>query len=132
MELTNNLPKKQRSPMKYCKKRKNFTTSEKIEIKKAVEPYFKRLAKERQKQSRGRGKKGKKGKEQVPDLLREQQEGQVRDVIAAFFGETGRQLEKQEDIVEAAEQNPEQFGDILAKVDSCACVYDFSCWVSDC
>lgn len=58
----------------------------------------------------------------IPQAIEEEEEskqqGAVRDNIADCFGETGRQLQKEEKIVEAAQQDPEKFGDILEKVDS--------------
>ena len=44
------------------KELKNFTVSEKVAIKKAVEPYFKELAKERQRKAGKYGKTGGRGK----------------------------------------------------------------------
>jgi hypothetical protein len=81
-----------------------------VAIKKAVEPYFKELAKERQRKA---GKKYGRGKgkvtenfpvaieesedEEVEEQLEEDEDkGEVRNIIANFFDESGRQLEKEE------------------------------------
>lgn len=95
--------------------RKNFTASEMVAVKRYYEPEFKAEAKKRQEKhggtAPGRPKQNTSGK--LPEV-----KGDTRDLVATFAGVSGRTLEKAEDIVEAAEADPETFGDILENVDS--------------
>src|SRR5437867_12751358 len=45
-------------------------------------------------------------------------QGKTRDKIAKSLGKSWLTLEKETEIVEAAKQNPEQFGHLLEKIDS--------------
>ena len=72
--------------------RKDFVPSEAVRIKKAIEPYQKQEAKERQLA----GKKQPSGK--LP-------EGETRDIVANFVGVGERTLQKAEKIVDAADKN---------------------------
>lgn len=83
--------------------RKNFTTSERIAVKRALEPTISAEAKERQKAG-------------VPSSNLD--EGRTDSKIASFVGVGKDTLRKDEAIVEAAEKEPEKFGPLLAKVDS--------------
>lgn len=85
--------------------RENFTVSEMVAVKRYYEPKIKAEADKRMKA----GKIQPRGK--FP-------QGKTRDIIARTLGVSGRHLEKAEDIVEAAEVDPETFGDILKRVDS--------------
>jgi len=92
--------------------RKNFTASEMVAVKKYYEPEVKVEAKKRQEElgrTHGKDPSGK-----FPEGVK----GDTRDIIAKFAGVSGRTLEKAEDIVDAAEADPETFGDILESVDS--------------
>jgi len=92
--------------------RKNFTTSEMVAVKRYYEPEVKAEAKKRQEElgrTQGKDPSGK-----FPEGVK----GDTRDIVAKFAGVSGRTLEKAEDIVEAAEADPETFGDILKGVDS--------------
>jgi hypothetical protein len=84
--------------------RKNFTASEMVAVQRALETEIKA------EHPVGRPEKG--GK--FPQLTGEK----TRDVIGSFVGVSGRTLEKAEDIVEAAEQEPEKYGPLLVKVDN--------------
>ena len=92
--------------------RKNFTASEMVAVKRYYEPEVKAEAKKRQEElgrTQGKDPSGK-----FPEGVK----GDTRDIVAKFAGVSGRTLEKAEDIVEAAEADPETFGDILERVDS--------------
>jgi hypothetical protein len=43
--------------------------------------------------------------------------GRVKDNISRYFGISRNTLEKEKEIVNAAEQNPELFGELVKKVD---------------
>ena len=78
--------------------RKDFTLSEAVAIKRALEPIERAAAKQRQRGSKGRGKKG----GQVAPPLK----GRAADKAAKATGMTRRTLEKAEAIVDAAEAEP--------------------------
>lgn len=90
------------------KYRKDYAISEIIAIKRRLEPYFIQDAKNRQ------GTRSDLGQE----LTGKFPEGRVRNQIGKYLGISGRTLEKLEDIVEAAEADPDTFGDILEDVDA--------------
>jgi N6-adenosine-specific RNA methylase IME4 len=89
--------------------RKDFTLSEAVAIKRAIEPLEKAAAKERQTKSKGRGKKG----GQVARPL----QGRAADKAAKATGMARRTLEKAEAVVDAAEAEPEKFGKLLEQMD---------------
>ena len=89
--------------------RKPFTLSEAVAIKRALEPLEKAAAKKRQRESKGRGKKG----GQVAPPLR----GRAADKAAKATGMARRTLEKAEAIVDAAEAEPAKFGPLLEQMD---------------
>jgi len=89
--------------------RKDFTLSEAVAIKRALEPLEKAAAKERQRQSKGRGKKG--------GQLAHPLTGRAADKVAKAAGLARRTLEKAEAIVDAAEAEPQRFGKLLEKMD---------------
>jgi ParB/RepB/Spo0J family partition protein len=72
--------------------RKSFTPTEEVAIWRALEPEQKQAAKER---------------ETLGKVSPGSEKGRVRDKVAAFVGKSGRTLEKQVAIVEAAEAEPE-------------------------
>jgi N6-adenosine-specific RNA methylase IME4 len=89
--------------------RKDFTLSEAVAIKRALEPLEKAAAKKRQRESKGPGKKG----GQVAPPLR----GRAADKAAKATGMARRTLEKAEAIVDAAEAEPEKFSKLLDEMD---------------
>src|SRR5262245_49297049 len=89
--------------------REPFTLSEAVAIKRSLEPLEKAAAKERQRESKGRGKKG----GQVAPPLR----GRAADKAAKATGMARRTLEKAEAIVDAAEAEPAKFGHLLEQMD---------------
>jgi ParB-like chromosome segregation protein Spo0J len=88
--------------------RKDFTLSEAVAIKRALEPLEKLAAKERQRESRGRGKKG----GQVAQPLR----GRAADKAAKATGRKRRSLEKAEAVIAAAEADP-ALADLALRLD---------------
>jgi DNA modification methylase len=83
--------------------RKDWTISEMVAIKRAIEPYEKKKAKERQLAGKPLGNFPK---------------GRAAEQLAGFVGISYKTLEKAEQIVTAAEQNPERYQPILDKIDS--------------
>jgi hypothetical protein len=90
--------------------RKDFLPSEIEAIRRALEPYEKQAAKERQRQHAGTAP-GRKHSGQVSRSER------TRDRIGAFAGISGRSLTKIQAIVEAAERNPKRFAPLVAEMD---------------
>ena len=82
--------------------RKEFTVSEMVAIKRAIEPVEREQARERQLA----------GKPAADSA-----EGEVRERIASSLGVSHDTLSKAEEIVEAAENEPEKYKEILDKVD---------------
>jgi ParB-like chromosome segregation protein Spo0J len=89
--------------------RKDFTLSEAVAIKRALEPIEREAAKQRQRESKGRGKKG----GQVAPPLK----GRAADKAAKATGVARRTLEKAEAIVDAAKAEPEKFGKLREDMD---------------
>jgi N6-adenosine-specific RNA methylase IME4 len=91
--------------------RKDFLPSEIEAIRRALEPYEKEAAKERQRKHGGTapGRRKHSGK-----LSRSER---TRDRIGAFAGVSGRSLVKIQAIVEAAERNPKRFAPLVADMD---------------
>ena len=86
--------------------RKDWTVSEMVAIKRAIEPYQKQAAKERQLAGQQQPTSGK-----LP-------QGKTRDIVAKFVGVGERTLKKAEDIVKAAEIEPEKYQILVDKMDS--------------
>ena len=84
--------------------RKGFTVSEMVDLRRSIEPEIKSRT------IKGRPKKG----ENNAPLSK----GKVRENVAKFVGISHTTLKKATIIVEAAEADPELFGDILKSVDS--------------
>lgn len=82
--------------------RKDFTLSEAVAIKQAIEPEIKAAAQERMKAGTPVPKLGK---------------GRAEDKVAAFTGVKRTTLAKAEAIVKAAEAEPEKFGKLKADMD---------------
>ena len=88
--------------------RKDFTLSESVAIKRALDPMERAAAKERQAAG---------GKHKACAKLAEASKGTTRDKVAAFTGTKRTTLAKAEAIVDAAEAEPERFGKLLADMD---------------
>lgn len=82
--------------------RKDFTPSEAVAIKRAMEPEIKEAAKQRMLDGKPSEKFSK---------------GRATDKVAAFAGISRPSLEKAEAIVAAAEVDPKKFGKLLADMD---------------
>ena len=92
--------------------RKDFTLSEAVAIKRALEPLERKAAKERQKaagRERGRGK--------IASGKLPQSNGRAGDKAAKATGKARRTLEKAEAVVAAAEREPAKFNKLLADMD---------------
>ena len=83
--------------------RKAFTPSEEVAIWRTLEPEVKTPV-------------GRPPKEKV-ESFHNKEKGKTRDKVAAFFGKSGRTLEKQVAIVEAAEAEPEKYGKLRDDMD---------------
>jgi N6-adenosine-specific RNA methylase IME4/ParB-like chromosome segregation protein Spo0J len=90
--------------------RKDFTLSEAVAIKRALQPLEKVAAKERQ---AARGGKGRIASGKLPTAIT----GRAADKAAKATGMTRRTLEKAEAIVDAAEAEPQKFGKLLEQMD---------------
>jgi N6-adenosine-specific RNA methylase IME4 len=90
--------------------RKDFTLSEAVAIKRALEPLEKAAAKERQREG---GRSGGQGSGKLPEASK----GNAADKAAKATGMARRTLEKAEAVVTAAEAEPERFGKLLADMD---------------
>jgi ParB family chromosome partitioning protein len=97
--------------------RKDFTPTEAVAIGKALEQLEKGKARDRQEASRARkgAKVGAKGGGNLPPPSGGR--GKTRDKVAAAVGMSGRTYEKAKQVVEAAEADPERFGDLTAAMD---------------
>jgi N6-adenosine-specific RNA methylase IME4 len=85
-------------------KRKDFTLSEMVAVKRALEPEVLIQAEEREKA----------GIKQPSGNL---PQGKTRDIVGSYVGVSGKTLEKGEAVVEAAEKSPEKYGPLLKRVD---------------
>jgi len=92
--------------------RKDFTPSEIVAIKRALEPKLREEARERKLSTLKRGDK--KPSRSADSAYR----GETRDIIAKFAGVSHDTLAKAEAIVEAAERDPSAFKPILDRVDA--------------
>ncbi len=90
--------------------RKDFTLSEAVAIKRALEPIEREAAKERQREG---GRSGGKASGKLPEAST----GNAADKAAKATGMARRTLEKAEAIVDAAEAEPEKYGKLLADMD---------------
>jgi N6-adenosine-specific RNA methylase IME4 len=82
--------------------RKDFTLSEAVAIKRALEPIERAAAKERM---------------ASPEKFSEQAKGNALDKVATVVGKHRTTIAKAEAIVDAAEAEPERFGKLLADMD---------------
>ena len=87
--------------------RKDFTLSEAVAIKRALEPLQKVAARERQ------GTRT----DKHPGKLPTSSKGRAADKVAKVTGMARRTLEKAEAIVDAAEAEPEKYGKLLVDMD---------------
>lgn len=85
--------------------RKDFTFSEMVAVKRALESEVKTEAEQREKAG-------------VKQPSGNFPQGKSRDILGSYVGVSGKTLEKAELVVEAAEQHPEQFGALASKMDS--------------
>jgi N6-adenosine-specific RNA methylase IME4/ParB-like chromosome segregation protein Spo0J len=92
--------------------RKDFLPSEIEAIRRAIEPYERKAAKERQRKHGGTAPGRRKHSGQISTT-----EGRTRDRIGAFAGISGRSLEKIQAIMAAAERQPRRFGPLVAEMD---------------
>jgi N6-adenosine-specific RNA methylase IME4 len=90
--------------------RKDFTLSEAVAIKRALEPIERAAAKQRQREG---GRRGGEGSGKLPEALK----GNAADKAAQATGMARRTLEKAEAIVDAAEAEPEKYGKLLEQMD---------------
>ena len=90
--------------------RKDFTLSEAVAIKRALDPIEREAAKERQREG---GRRGGKGSGKLPEASK----GNAADKAAQATGMARRTLEKAEAIVDAADAEPERFGKLLEDMD---------------
>ena len=106
--------------------RKDFTLSEAVAIKRAIEPRLKVAAKERQRAHGGTAPG--KAAPTTPDLIRgsarrgdenpaSSAKGRAGDQVAKLVGKDRRTLEKAQKVVEAAERDPERFGKLKDDMD---------------
>jgi N6-adenosine-specific RNA methylase IME4 len=86
--------------------RKDFTLSEAVAIKRALEPLERAAAKERQREG---GRRGGEGSSNLPEASN----GRAADKAAKVAGRGRRTLEKAEAVVDAAAAEPERFGHLL-------------------
>src|SRR5262249_25677064 len=92
--------------------RKDFTVSESVAIKRAIESLERPAAKERQREH-GNTAPGKKHSGQVAPSV----SGRAADMAARATGKSRRTLEKAEAVMDAAEENPERYGDLHDRLD---------------
>jgi N6-adenosine-specific RNA methylase IME4 len=92
--------------------RKDFLPSEIEAIRRAIEPYERAAAKERQRRH-GETAPGRPKHSGQVSLSN----GRTRDRIGAFAGISGRSLAKIQAVVEAAERNPRRFRPLVAEMD---------------
>jgi ParB-like chromosome segregation protein Spo0J len=90
--------------------RKDFTYTEAVAIKRAIEPVEKAAAKERQ---RTGARQGRKALGKLPTASK----GRAADKAAKATGRKRRSLEKAEAVMKAAEAEPERFGDLAKRLD---------------
>jgi hypothetical protein len=94
--------------------RKNFTSTETIEIKHELEKRFSAEAKKRQ---------GQRNDLNIPSTSTESEDwdesepNDTRDKVANYFGIGWNTLDKLENVVSAAKENPIEFGELPTKID---------------
>lgn len=93
--------------------RKDFTPSEAVAIGKALEELEKPKAKQRQAQKLKKGN----ATPVVENCHHGESNGKTRDKVADAVGMSGRTYEKAKKVVDAAEEEPEQFGPVKDEMD---------------
>jgi ParB family chromosome partitioning protein len=91
--------------------RKDFTVGEKLAIAKALETLERAAAKQRKKEG---GRTGGKASGKLPAASGA---GDTRDKVAEAVGMSGRTYEKAKEVAEAAEAEPEKYGDLAQEMD---------------
>lgn len=99
--------------------REPFKPSELIELGRKIEALEKPKAKERQREGQDAQTKRKTASGKLPEANQTEAKtsGDTRDKVASALGVSGRTYEKAKAVVEAAEKEPERFGDLPAKMD---------------
>jgi N6-adenosine-specific RNA methylase IME4 len=92
--------------------RKDFTLSEAVAIKRALEPREREAAKERQREHGNTAP----GRQNTPEKF-STVNGRALDKVARVVGKHRTTLAKAEAVVDAAEAEPERFGKLLADMD---------------
>jgi ParB family chromosome partitioning protein len=96
--------------------RKDFAPSEAVAIGRALEDLEAKQAKERQSQAgpaEGKGKKAS-GSGKLPEAVG----GRTRDKVGEAVGMSGKTYEKAKQVVEAAEAQPQTYGDLAEQMDA--------------
>jgi N6-adenosine-specific RNA methylase IME4 len=94
--------------------RKDFTASEAVDIARAIRPLEKEAAVERRRQHGGTAP-GR--RTNTSEKFTEGSRGETRTRVAGYVGRSWRTLEKAEAVVEAAEDDPAQFGPLVEEMD---------------
>src|SRR6266852_3984377 len=95
--------------------RKDFTPSEAVALGAQLEEMERKAARKRQSQAgpaNGRGKKAT-GSGNLPEAVR----GNTRDRVGAALGMSGKTYERAKEVVQAAKQNPAEFGEFVEEMD---------------
>ena len=91
-------------------KRKDWTPTEAVAIAKALEPLEREAARGRQEATQGNRQSG-------VEKFSEPERGRALDKVANAVGMSRPTLTKAQEVIEAAEENPELFGDLPDKMD---------------
>jgi ParB-like chromosome segregation protein Spo0J len=110
--------------------RKPFSISEAVSVGREIEHLEKLAAQERQQAGRKRGGKARHVNASASDQANEQssllencqeaaepKKGNTRDRVGAALGMSGRTYEKARAVIEAAEEEPKRFGDLVGTMD---------------
>jgi hypothetical protein len=92
--------------------REDFTLTEAVAIKQAIEPLLKEEAKARQAAGLKRGSKAPRGANLAP-----RDKGKTRDKVAKRTGKKRTTLAKAEKVIAAAAKDPEKFGYLVEQMD---------------
>jgi N6-adenosine-specific RNA methylase IME4 len=95
--------------------RKDFAPSEAVALGQELEELERRAARERQAAAGPAGGKGRKpsGSGKLPEAVK----GDTRDKVGAALGMSGRTYEKAKAVVEAAQEDPDGYGDLAEEMD---------------
>lgn len=96
--------------------REPLAPTDMVSLGKHIESLEKPAAKERQQSTRA--KKGQKVGEEGGGKFPPPSAGKTRDKVGAALGVSGKKYEKAKQVAEAAEKEPEKFGDLPAKMDT--------------